>query len=87
MLVHQYAYEDGGVVVLSFFRAKGFSDLPGEQPKQTFTNRAHESRRGMRAVEFDAFQKALHKAELALGAEFRKLLGDKEPRVPAGASS
>jgi hypothetical protein len=56
-------------------------DLLGEfwsAAQANFTNRAHESRRGMRAYDFDAFQKAIYRAEVALGTEFRKLLGDKE---------
>jgi hypothetical protein len=138
MLVHQYAYEDRGILCGEFFPGERFfgpttfkpmgepdtpSDLEnaqkaaahkseiGEKANQksgelsrfvavhkiylpadiddllgefwraaqaNFTNRAHESRRGMTALEFDAFQKAIYKAKVALETEFRKLLGDKE---------
>lgn len=56
-------------------------DLFGEfwrAAQANFTNLAHESRRDKRAYEFDAFQNAIYKAEVALEREFRKLLGDKE---------
>ncbi len=71
------------VAVNKIYIPADIDDLLGEfwrAAQANFTNRAHESRRDMTAprIEFDAFQKAIYKAEVALETEFRKLLGDKE---------
>ena len=46
--------------------------------RRNFSIAAHEDRRGKNPYETDAYQDAIHKAEVALETEFRKLLGDKE---------